>query len=96
MQVIKTHLNCGTVRFRKDGVWVYEVDKKSAVCDIIIPFFQKHPFISKKKQKDFLRLSELVNIIYRGNKSKTYQDIRAVINCLNNMEFKSNRKYDDQ
>ena len=94
--MIKTHLYCGTVCFRKDGLWVYQVDKKSAVCDIIIPFFQKHPFISKKKQKDFLRFSELVNIIDPGNKSKTYQDIRAVIDCLNKMEFLSNRKYDDQ
>ena len=39
LALIKKHLGCGTIRFRKDNVWVFEVDNRKALIDKIITFF---------------------------------------------------------
>ena len=93
---IKDHLHCGTIRFRKDGVWVYEVDNQKALSDTIIPFFKKHPFLSDKKKRDFKRFQDMVKIIYQGNKSKTYQDITLLLQLVADVETKHARKYTDK
>ena len=93
---IKDHLHCGTIRFRKDGVWAYEVDNSKTLIDTIIPFFKKHPFLSDKKTRDFVRFQKIVDIVYRGNKSKTYQDITLVLQLVADVEALHSRKYTDK
>lgn len=93
---IKDHLHCGSIRFRKDGVWAYEVDNQKALIDTIIPFFKKHPFLSDKKKRDFERFQKMVKILYQGNKSKTYQDITLVLQLVADVEAKHSRKYTDK
>lgn len=92
LAIIKNHLGCGTIRFRNDGVWVYEVDNKNMLINKIIPFFSKFPFLSDKKKKDFSRFKQLVSIVSM-NKSKTYDDIVSILKCLGNS--KQNRKFTD-
>lgn len=96
LALIKDHLGCGTIRFRKDGVWAYEVDNKRALLEIIIPFFEKHLFLSEKKKRDFTRFKKLVKIIYQGNKSKTYEDVTLLLQLIADVEAKHSRKYTDQ
>lgn len=96
LSIIKSQLNCGTIRFRNDGVWVYEVDNKNALIDKIIPFFQKFRFLSEKKQRDFGRFIKIVKIVYQGHKTKTYDDIAALLKLINDIEHKHSRKYTDQ
>ena len=96
LTVIKDHLKCGTIRFRKDGVWAYEVDNKQALINTIIPFFKKFLFLSHKKQRDFARFIKIVDIIYRGNKSNTYQDLTTLLQLISDVETKNNRKYTDK
>lgn len=55
LAIIKNILNCGTIRARNDGVWVYEVETRNAILYNIIPFFEQFPFLFTKKKKDFLR-----------------------------------------
>lgn len=51
LALIQKHLGCGTIRFRKDNVWPFEVDNKTALIKIIIPFFTKYGFLSEKKRR---------------------------------------------
>lgn len=88
-------MDCGTLRFRKDGVWVYEVDKKRSLIDKIIPFFQKYQFLSLKKQNDFLRFCKLVNIVYKCNISRTYRDVVDILTLLGGANNRCWRKYTD-
>ena len=96
LNLIKAYFHCGTVRFRKDGVWGYQVDNQKALVDIIIPFFQKHFFLSEKKKRDFARFQKIVDIVYGNNKSKTYQDITLVLHLVADVEVAHARKYTDQ
>ena len=85
LAVIKHHLKCGTLRFRKDGVWVYEVEKKNAIEKQIIPFFQKFPFLSQKKKKDFARFQKVITIL-KSKKSTCFSDIINILTLLDEME----------
>lgn len=96
LPLIQEHLACGTIRFRKDGVWVYEVDNLPLLDKIIIPFFKKHPFLSEKKRRDFARFQEIMKIISQGNKSKTYGDLEKLLELVSSVEAKHARKYTDQ
>lgn len=43
--LIKKHLGCGTIRFRKLGVWVFEVDNRTALINTISPFFTRYGWL---------------------------------------------------
>lgn len=95
LALIKNHLGCGTIRFRKDNVWVFEVDNRKALINTIIPFFSRYPFLSDKKKKDFNRFKEYIKIIYQGNKSKTLSDVENVLHLLSTLDSTHSRKYTD-
>ena len=64
LSLIKRYLKCGTIRVRKDGVWVYEVDNRNALHGTIIPFFKTFQFLSQKRKKifnDFKKSLEFLN-----------------------------------
>ncbi len=96
LSIIKSHLKCGTIRFRNDAVWVYEVNNKNALIEKIIPFFQKFRFLSEKKKRDFARFIKIVKIVYQGHKTKTYDDVTALLKLISDIEHKHSRKYTDQ
>jgi hypothetical protein len=96
LTIIKKHLKCGSIRFRNDNVYVYEVTNKKALIDIILPFFSKYRFLSCKKKKDFSRFVKLIQIVYQGNKSKTYSDLQNVLNLLTEISSLNSRKYKDK
>ena len=93
LTLIKKHLGCGTIRFRKDNVWVFEVDNKTALINTIIPFFSQYGFLSDKKKKDFNRFKKLIKIIYQGEKSKTLSEVENVLYLLNTVDSTHSRKY---
>lgn len=92
LAIIKSHLKCGTIRFRKDAVWVYEVDNLNAIKTQIIPFFDKYPFLSIKKKKDFIRFKKIITIL-ECNKSTTLVDLQKICQLLDEIESKSSRTY---
>lgn len=94
LSLIKHHLGCGTIRFRSDNVWVYEVDNIKSITNIIIPFFKKFAFLSEKKKKDFERFQKIVKI-KRNNKSLTFENIESILELLKQVESKNSRKYTD-
>ena len=93
LRCIQQHLGCGTIRFRKDGVWVYEVEKKKDLLFQIVPFFRRNKFLSKKKRKDFIRFLRALHILYKRNKNKTLSDIHFLVELFSQVETKRSRKY---
>ena len=95
LAIIKNHLKCGTIRFRKDGVWVYEVDNKDMLINQIIPFFSKFRFLSDKKKNDFSRFQKIVSIVSQ-NKSTTFDDIVSILKLLEENSSKNCRNFTDK
>lgn len=93
--IIKKYLGCGTIRFRNDNFWVYEVDNKNSLLNVVIPFFSKYKFLSEKKKKDFSRFKKLTDIIC-NNKTKTYDNIVSILKLLEDVSSKNSRKYNDK
>ena len=93
LALIKEHLGCGTIRFRKDGVWVFEVDNRTALINTIIPFFSRYGFLSDKKKKDFIRIKKLIKIIYQGKKSKTLSEVEDILHLLDTVDSSHSRRY---
>lgn len=95
LALIKRYLNCGTIRFRNDKVWVYQVDNLTALHEHIIPFFNKYPFLSQKKKADFQRFKKILEILERHT-STTFNDLIEILNNLDGIESESKRKYTNQ
>jgi hypothetical protein len=51
------------MRSRRDGVWYYEVNDLTTICSRVIPCFNRFPFLSVKKQRDFAKLGEIAALI---------------------------------
>ena len=66
LALFKTHLGCGTLRGRPDGVWYYEVTNLTAVIENVIPFFERFPFLSAKKKRDFAKFKQIVSLMKSG------------------------------
>ena len=94
LAIIKHYMGCGTIRFRSDHVWVYEVENQRSLRDTVIPFFKRFPFLSQKKKKDFARFQKVVQLQDAQN-TPTYQTIEEVLTLLQEVESKRSRKYTD-
>lgn len=95
LALIKRYLQCGTIRYRNDDAWVYEVDNRTALHTHIIPFFEKYPFLSKKKKADFARFKKILTILDR-HASTTLDDLVEILGLLDEIESKSKRKFSNQ
>ena len=62
-KIFKNVLNCGTIRYRKDGICYFEVRRLKDLTEIIIPFFKNYSFLSKNKKKVFEIFCKIVKII---------------------------------
>ena len=93
---IKKILNCGTIRFRKDGVWVFEVENKDDLQHIIIPFFKKFHFISHKKTLQFKKFVKIFDLIQQ-TPSLTLAHVAQILQWRNESQTKKrSHKYSDQ
>jgi len=95
LALIKHHLRCGTLRYRKDGVWAYEVETRKALRETIIPFFSTFRFLSEKKKKDFQRFQKILAILDQ-HRSTTYDDLERILVLLDDIDSKHARTYSKQ
>lgn len=51
--LFKNFLECGKIRYRKDGICYFEVRRIDDLCHKVIPFFRKYPLLSKKQEHCF-------------------------------------------
>ncbi len=59
----KRYLGCGTIRRRSDGIYTYTVSNPTSIMERIIPFFEKYPFLSQKKKRDFSLFKQIAQLV---------------------------------
>ena len=92
LALFKTHLGCGTLRGRPDGVWYFEVTNINAIVENVIPFFERFPFLSAKKKRDFAKFKQIVALIQSGA-HLTADGIREILEIRNDMNDGGKRRY---
>ena len=96
LALFKRHLRCGTLRSREDGVWYYEVNNFTSILDNVIPFFRHYSFLSAKKKRDFLKFTQLAEII-KSQRHLTKEGITEILRIRRDMNDGGvgKRKYTD-
>ena len=79
LKLIRDYFGTGRLEQRKDGGWNYSVNDLKSLIEIVIPFFERYPFISKLKKKNFAIFKEIVEIIGR-DEHFTKDGLERVIN----------------
>ena len=95
LSLFKRHLECGTMRQRKDGVWYYEVNNLTAITENVIPFFNRFNFLSEKKKRDFSKFKELAKLIEAGE-HKTRDQVERILEIRHDMNDGGKRRYSDE
>jgi hypothetical protein len=67
LALLKRHMGCGTIRFKGDGVWMYEVNNLTAIRENVIPFFCRFGFLSAKKKRDFAIFQSMAEMMASGD-----------------------------
>ena len=63
LKLIRDYFGIGRLEQRKDGVWNYSVNDLKSLKGIVIPFFERYPFLSELKKKNFSIFRQIVEII---------------------------------
>ena len=63
LELMKKHFQCGIIKKRKDGLYSYDVTNPTDILEIIIPFFERFKFLSKRKNVNFLIFKKIVKIM---------------------------------
>ena len=92
LALFKRYLGCGTLRGRSDGVWYYEVTNLNAVVENVIPFFERFPFLSAKKKRDFAKFKQIVALMQKGA-HLTSNGIRQILEIREDMNDGGNRRH---
>jgi hypothetical protein len=95
LALFKRYLGCGTLRGRPDGVWYYEVTNLNAVVENVIPFFERFPFLSAKKKRDFAKFKQIVALMQRCA-HLTANGIREILEIRDEMNDGGKRRYAHQ
>ena len=92
LALFKTHLNCGTLRGRPDGVWYFEVTNLTAIIENVIPFFERFSFLSAKKKRDFAKFKQIVALMKSGA-HLTANGIRQILKIREDMNDGGKRRH---
>lgn len=95
LSLFKRHLQCGTLRQRKDGVWYFEVNNLRAILENVIPFFERFGFLSAKKKRDFSKFKRIAVILSEG-KHLTLEGVEEILRIRRGMNDGGKRRYSDQ
>jgi hypothetical protein len=97
LALFKRHLRCGTLRSRDDGVWYYEVNNFTSILENVIPFFRHYSFMSAKKKRDFLKFTQIAEII-KSERHLTQEGVIEILDIRRNMNDGGvgKRKYTDK
>jgi hypothetical protein len=92
LALFKRHLGCGTLRGRPDGVWYFEVRNLNSVVENVIPFFERFPFLSAKKKRDFAKFKQIV-LLMQGGAHLTVSGIRDILEIREEMNDGGKRRF---
>ena len=94
LAILKRHLQCGTIRHKGDGVWMYEVNNLNAIRNNVIPFFRRFAFLSAKKKRDFAIFRQMAELMARGAYLNE-AGIRELLKLRKKMNDGGKRKYSE-
>jgi LAGLIDADG endonuclease len=92
LALFKTHLACGTLRGRPDGVWYFEVTNLNAIVENVIPFFERFSFLSAKKKRDFAKFKQIVALM-QGGLHLTVNGIRQILEIREDLNDGGKRRH---
>jgi len=94
LALLKRYLECGTIRYKSDEVWMYEVNNLNAIRQNVIPFFRRFGFLSAKKKRDFSIFRQMAELM--ADKAHLNQKgISQLLKLRENMNDGGKRKYSD-
>src|SRR5262249_46761338 len=73
-------------------VWYYEVTNINAIVENVIPFFERFPFLSAKKKRDFAKFKQIVALMQRGA-HLTKDGVREILEIREDMNDGGKRRY---
>lgn len=95
LALLKRHLQCGTIRYKGGGVWMYEVNNLTAIRQNVVPFFKRFGFLSAKKKRDFSIFAKMANLMAEGaHLSK--EGIAQLLRWRRKMNDGGKRKYSEK
>ncbi len=94
LALLKDHLKCGTIRYKSDDVWFYEVNNLVAIRDHVIPFFDRFNFLSSKKKRDFSIFKQMAGLMTRGA-HLSLEGIKELLDLRREMNDGGKQKYDE-
>lgn len=94
LRLFQQYLGCGTLRSRPDNVWYYEVNTFEDIRKKVIPFFLCHPFLSQKKQRDFLLFQKIVELLSEKAHLKK-EGVERILDLRRTMNDGGKRKYSE-
>lgn len=92
LALMKRHLKCGTIRYKSGDVWMYEVNNLTAICENVIPFFERFRFLSAKKKRDFAIFKKMSRLMVKGAHLKK-AGIAELLQLRRKMNDGGKRKY---
>ena len=92
LALFKRHLGCGTLRGRPDGVWYFETTNLMALTENVIPFFERFPFLSAKKKRDFGKFKQIVALVKEGEHLRV-DGIRKILEIREGMNDGGKRRH---
>ncbi len=95
LALFKRHLQCGTVRYKSDDVWMYEVNNLTAIRENVIPFFDRFGFLSAKKRRDYAIFKQMAERLANGDHLNK-EGIVALLELRRNMNDGGKRKYSEE
>ena len=95
LALFKRHLQCGTMRQRRDGVWYYEVNNLTPILENVIPFFDRFRFLSAKKKRDFAKFKRIAQLMREG-KHRSREGIEEILKIRVDMNDGGKRRYSEE
>jgi hypothetical protein len=95
LALLQEHLGCGTIRYKSDGVWFFEVNNLDAIREHVIPFFNRFSFLSAKKKRDFAIFKRMADLMANGAHLRK-EGITELLKLRRKMNDGGKRKYDEQ
>ena len=94
LALLKRHLQCGTIRYKGDDVWMFEVNNLNAIRENVIPFFKRFGFLSAKKKRDFAFFVRMADMM-AGGLHLNKDGIAELLRLRREMNDGGKRKYSE-
>lgn len=87
LHALKAHFGCGVVRRNHGDRMAYRVRSKEHLLTRVIPFFEKHPLKTKKRQ-DFAKFRRVLLLMERGKHltNEGVEEIRRIASQMNRQQ----------